>query len=273
MERPAKPLSCEMRSSTPSDGCAVHPRSASKSSSTRACIAVGDAGDATDADGSAPGAEAAGSTDAGAHDARAKMQSAARRPDADALPRWMDRAGSGVPLPPAPSPLVPRGEGENSSREAECPARAGAPSPRPPPPLRGGRGRTASLREGCDPAGAGVYTLSHAVCGRGWVRFTNLGEGNLPPPRSLWGRVGEGGAPPAASARFHARSPRIPLIPSRSPPSRPGCSTAAGTGTPASRAKSSAPSRPSSAPCPARARRRGSPGRRAACTAARRSAR
>ncbi len=112
----------------------------------------------------------------------------------------------GVPLPPAPSPLVPRGEGENF---------------------------TAAGARFC--AGTGVYTLSHAVCGRGWVRFTNPGGGtlglrhrdrtvpsNLPPPRSLWGRVGEGGAAPAPSPRFYRMD--LPLTaPSSSPPPSSRC--------------------------------------------------
>jgi hypothetical protein len=91
--------------------------------------------------------------------------------------RW--RAPRGAPSARLGSHLPQKPLGEVELRLVHLGGRCAA-CRGPPPPLRGGRGRT-SRRDGAVPL-------------------------HLPPPRSLWGRVGEGGAPPAATLRSSTAS-------------------------------------------------------------------
>src|SRR5687768_16687433 len=99
MDRPAKPLSCEMRSSTPSDGCAVHPLSASKSSSTRLCV--------PDEDGMTIHGDASAGGTAGAEALDAEPVQAARRRTASTVARPAPRPLRSLRL--APPPKTPGG--------------------------------------------------------------------------------------------------------------------------------------------------------------------
>ena len=134
-------------------------------------------------------------------------------------------ASAGAPSARSGSHLPPKTPGggwvtDGSSPSDEHRLRpAGAPSPRPPPPRSSRRrGRTSSRRQ---PAvcRAGVYTLSHAVCGGGSGEVASPGDGPTPaallpptPPRLRLSTVSR----PFARAFATFRSSRtfaLPLLP------------------------------------------------------------
>ena len=114
-----------------------------------------------------------------------------------------------APSPRPPSPLVPREEGENFASRRRCPV----PSPSPTQFVGEGRGRGAPRPRppSASPARPGVYTLSHAVCGRGWVSFANPGESRVRARRLRPSR------PHAVVRSKHLRHGRSATVPDPSP--------------------------------------------------------